>query len=166
MSESNSGDPHAWYVSATIAAAQNGDYDAAREALRLFVVAVTCELYQAKAPETELLTHVADCMSRYLVEGANLELALGLKRPRQRPKDAEGNVGLSMARAAAVELLMRHAFGKTEAVEAVEIATGVNRRTIMRDCKGWVRDSLSERHLRYIALPVTRSPDFPPLHSE
>lgn len=61
---------------------------------------------------------------------------------------------------------MRHGFGKTKAVEAVETATGADRRTIMRDCNGWIRDSLPDRYLRHIALPVTRSPNFPPLPSE
>ncbi len=163
MADNKSGDHYAWHVAGMIEAARNGAHDDAREVLRTFVSAVTHSHYRADDPEAQLLAYVAGCLRQYLEQGAGLELAFGVKRPKQRPKGASGIVEQSIARAAAVELLTRHGFDKTPAVEAVAEATGRDRRTIMRDCEGWVEGSLPEHYLRHIALPVTRSPNFPPL---
>lgn len=164
MADTNPDDRDAWYVGEVIDAAKSGNYEDAREALRLFVNAAACSQRCIDDPDALLVAHVADCLRRYLEDREDLAQAFGLKRPRRRPKNSPDIVNHSVARAAAVELLRRHYFRKTQAVEAVAAASGVDTRTIMRDCRGWVRKSFSDRQLRILALAVTRSPNFPPLH--
>ncbi len=163
MPDGKPSDDHAWYVGEVIKEAKAGSPDDAREALRLFVNAVTYAHYGANDPEAELLAHVADCLRQYLEQGEDLERAFGVKRRRQRPKDAPQIVAQSIARAAAVEYLMRNGYGKTEAVETVAHAMRRDRSTVMDDCKGWLGGSLPDKHLHYLALPVLLNPDFPRL---